>query len=170
MRTSIGVLGVAVVGMVLASCAARQATQSSGNTPGFETEAIANRASVRIEPAPLSPAYPPRALVAVSGCDVSHPYYREAKTLVIGPVRRGELDVRLRPNSPDLDDKATLTVARTCGKSRYFLNDQPLDKKVHLVLDPGLYEIHMLVMGDMVPIAEVELEADVDYLACLGDI
>lgn len=170
MRTSIGLLGVAVVGMVLASCAAQQATQTSSNTPAFEPEAIASRARVRIEPAPLTPAYPPRAMVAVNGCDVSHPYYREAKTLVIGPARRGQLDVRLRPNSPDLDLKATLTVARTSGKSRYFLNDQPLDRGTHMVLDPGQYQIYMLVMGDMVPIAEVELDADVDYLACLGDI
>lgn len=170
MRTSIALLGVAVVGIVLASCAAQQASFTSAGTPAFESATIANQASVRIEPAPLSPAYPPRAMVAVNGCDVSHPYYREAKTLVIGPARRGELEVHLRPNSPDLDDKATLTVMRTCGTSRYFLDNRPLDRRVHLVLSPGRHQIYMLVMGDMVPVAQVNLEADIDYLACLGDI
>jgi len=170
MRTSVALLGVAVVGIVLASCAAQQAARTQNNAPAFQPQAVASHALVRIEPAPLSTAYPPRALVSVTACDVSHPYYREAKTLVIGPARRGELEVHLRPNSPDLDGKSTVTVARTCSQNRYYLNEQPLDKRTHLVLVPGRHRIFVLVMGEMVPVAEIDLEADVDYLACLGDM
>jgi len=28
----------------------------------------------------------------------------------------------------------------------------------------------VLILGEMVPVGEVVLEADVDYLACLGDL
>jgi hypothetical protein len=156
--------------MVLASCAAQQATQISGSTPAFEPASISSQTLVRLEPAPLSPVYPPRAMVAVNGCDVSHPYYRLAKTLVVGPAKRGELAVHLRPNCPDLADKATVTVMRAAGRNRYYLNARPLDRRTHMVLEPGRHQLYVLVMGEMVPVAQVDLEADIDYLACLGDI
>ena len=78
--------------------------------------------------------------------------------------------VQLRRNSPELEQKATLTVVRTAGEHRYYLGDLPLDKRAHLVLSPGCHHLYVLILGEMVPIGEVVLEADVDYLACLGDL
>ena len=167
MRTSIALLGVAVVGMVLASCAAQQA---SDDAVVFEPAVIANHASVMIEPVTQELAYPPRPVIAVGDCDLSHPYYRDAKTLVVGPVRRGEIQVCLRPCRPGLSNKATVTVVRPAHQCRYYLGDQPLNRRTHLVLKPGRHCIYMLVMGEMVPVAEVDLAADTDYLACLGDL
>jgi hypothetical protein len=170
MRTSIALLGVAVVGMVLTGCAAQQATLSSSHTPAITPGEVATRTHVQIEPAVSMASDPLQAAVAVHECDVSHPYYRDAKTLVVGPVHKGELEVQLRRNSPELEQKATLTVVRTAGEHRYYLGDLPLDKRAHLVLSPGCHHLYVLILGEMVPIGEVVLEADVDYLACLGDL
>jgi len=170
MRTSIALLGVAVVGMVLTSCAAQQATHSSNDTPGIAPGVVATRTLVQIEPVVPMSSEPFQAAVAVNECDVSHPYYRDAKTLVIGPVHKGELQVQLRRSSPELEQKATLTVVRTAGEHRYYLGDLPLDKRAHLVLSPGSHQLYVLILGEMVPVGEVVLEADVDYLACLGDL
>jgi hypothetical protein len=169
MRTSIALLGVAAVGMVLASCAAQQVSVAPAGPKAFEPAVLANRTVAFIEPAARDLAYPPRPVVAVGDCDVSHPLYRDAKTLVIGPARRGEIQVCLKPCCPDLCDKATVTVVRPAHQSRYYLGNQPLDRRTRLVLKPGRHSIYMLVMGEMVPVAEVELAADTDYLACLGD-
>jgi hypothetical protein len=169
MRTSIALLGVAVVGMVLASCAAQHASEAPVVATAFEPAVLPSHASVMIEPAAQELAYPQRPVVAMSDCDVSHPYYRDAKTLVVGPARRGEIQVCLRPCRPDLSDKATVTVVRPAHQCRYYLGDQPLDRRTHLVLAPGRHCLYVLVMGEMVPVAEIELAPNVDYLACLGD-
>jgi hypothetical protein len=108
--------------------------------------------------------------VVDKSCGLSHPYYREARTLVVGPAPRAEFDVTLAPNSPALQDKVTVTVMRSPRGCKYFIGMRPLQRNARVVLDPGRYQIYMCVYGRKVPVANVVLAANTDYFATLGEI
>jgi len=168
MRTSIATTWVAAVAILLTGCAAQQTHQ--GASPAAITETILSyKTHIVIEPGPMCPAYPVVLPVREKVCPVSHPYYRDAYTLVVGPAPGTELDVTLKARCPALQGKATVTVVQIPPTGKYFLGSRQLTRSCLIVLDPGTHDLCICVMGNPVKIAKIKLDADTDYFACVGD-
>ena len=168
MRVSIALTWVAVAAVTLTGCAAQNATRSS---PAVADETNFSCVThVILPPGPQCPAYRPEMTVVDKSCGLSHPYFREARTLVVGPAPRAEFDVALAPNSPALQDKVTVTLMRSSGKCQYFIGLRPLARHSRVVLEPGRYQIFVCMFGRKVPVANVDLVANTDYFATLGEI
>jgi hypothetical protein len=168
MRSLIALTWVAVAAVTLTGCAAQNATRSPSVAPEDADFSYVTR--VILPPGPQCPAYRPEMKVVDKSCGLSHPYFREARTLVVGPAPRAEFDVTLALSCPALQDKVTLTVMRSPGGCRYFIGVRPLPRHSRVVLEPGRYQIFMCVYGRRVPVANVELVANTDYFATLGEI
>ena len=168
MRTSTATTWVAAAAFLLSGCAAQHSHQ--GASPAAITETtLSYKAHIVIEPGPMCPAYPVVLPVREGVCPVSHPYYRDARTLVVGPAPGTELDVTLKARCPALQGKATITVVQLPPNGKYFLGPRPLTRSCLLVVDPGNHELCVWVMGNRVKIANLKLSPDTDYFACVGD-
>lgn len=168
MRTSIAMTWVAAAAVLLTGCAAQQ-THLSTTPTAIAATPLSYKAHIVIEPGPMCPAYPAVLPVRERACPVSHPYYRDARTLVVGPAPGTELDVTLKPRCPALQGKATVTVVQIPPTGKYFLGPRPLTRSCLIVLDPGDHALYMWVMGNHVKIAELKLSPDTDYFACVGE-
>lgn len=170
MRTSVNWVWVVVVAAALTGCAAQRASQSALTPDALPEYSFTYTTHVTVEPGPMCPAYPVRLGVVDRPCPVSHPYYREARTLVVGPAPASDFDVTLKQRCPALQGKATVKVMRVPTSAKYFIGAHCLSRQGTLILEPGDYCVYLFLMGQMVEVAQLNLSPDTDYFACLGEI
>lgn len=169
MRTPVVLTWVAAAALTLTGCAAQNQAPRLHAPAAIDEAPFHYKAHIVIAPGPMCPAYPARLPVIERKCPVSHPYYRDAKTLVVGPAYGTELDVTLKARCPALQGKATVTFVQIPATGKYYIGSRPLTRHCQIVLDPGDYQLCLCVMGNPVKIAELELHADTDYFACVGE-